>query len=96
MRRLLVESSVIRSIGYDRTQRIMEIAFHDGHIYQYAGVEPEAVAELLAGDSIGHVFRERIRDRYPYRRMTRPRRRWVRRRDPASKTFAWRRRTSRE
>jgi hypothetical protein len=96
MRRLLVESSVIRSVGYDRAQQILEIAFHDGHIYQYAGVEPEVVAELLAARSIGHVFRERIRDVYPYRRMTRPRRRWVRRRDPASATFAWRRRASRE
>ena len=72
MRRMLVESSAIRSVGYDAAQRTLEIAFTSGRIYQYTGVEPGVVAELLDAESKGRYFREHIRPVYPYRRMRRP------------------------
>ena len=74
MRRLLVESSVMRSVGYDASRQILEIAFHSGRIYQYFDVPPEVYRGLLEAASKGRYFREHIRPVYRYERLRR--RRW--------------------
>jgi len=64
MRRRPVESSSLRSVGYDSRSRTLEIEFHSGSLYQYFNV-PEAVfEELLAQDSLGAYFNAEIRDAY--------------------------------
>lgn len=66
MRRQVIESSVIRSVGYDPSSKTLEIEFEPGdRVYQYFDV-PEAVyQELLAAPSRGHFFNERIKGTYP-------------------------------
>ncbi|GAA4313269.1 KTSC domain-containing protein [Compostibacter hankyongensis] len=66
MRREAVNSSVIASVGYDEQNKILEIAFHHGGIYQYSGVPLSIYEGLMSADSLGHYFAENIRNGYEY------------------------------
>lgn len=72
MDRTPVESSCLRSLGYDGARRLLEVEFQSGALYQYEEVSPEVVRELLAADSLGRHF-NRIFKAYafPYRRLDR-------------------------
>jgi hypothetical protein len=56
-------------VGYDPQNRILEIAFHGGGIYQYEDVSQDTYTEMMAAPSKGRYFAERIRDRYAWRRV---------------------------
>ncbi len=54
MRRSPVESSTLRSIGYDAHRRELELEFLDsGDIYRYFDVSAAEYAEFMAADSKG-------------------------------------------
>lgn len=64
MKRIVVTSSNIRSIGYEASSYTLEIEFKDLTTYRYHNV-PEAVHSLLmASESHGKYFNQHIRDRY--------------------------------
>ena len=69
MNRQPVQSSNIRSVGYDATAQTLEIEFHSGGIYHYFEVPESVHLGLLAAPSKGTYFHERIEDRYRYRRV---------------------------
>jgi len=69
MLRETVQSSVIATIGYSRSDQTLEVQFHTGRVYQYEGVPPEQHAALMAAESIGRYFNENIRDRYPAKEL---------------------------
>ncbi|MGN6744282.1 MAG: KTSC domain-containing protein [Amnibacterium sp.] len=69
MRRYRIDSSAIRSVGYDEASRTLELEFGSGAVYDYDGVPPEEVLALLEAESRGHYFEEHIRGPYPYRRV---------------------------
>jgi hypothetical protein len=71
MRRQPVESSVVRSVGYDQAERIMEIEFHNDRVYRYFVVPQSVYQQLLAAPSFGRYFNENVRDRYPSREIGR-------------------------
>lgn len=64
MQRQFVESSMLRSVGYDRDTQTLEVEFQHGGIYHYFDVEEDTYKELLEAESIGHYFNECIRDQY--------------------------------
>jgi hypothetical protein len=64
MRRQLVNSSSLRSVGYDPRLLILEIEFHHTGVYQYYDVPGAVFAALLAQDSLGAYFNTNIRDVY--------------------------------
>lgn len=66
MQRQMVESSLIRSAGYDVKSKTLEVELTNGRIYEYYGVPEEAYKELLAAASQGRYFLANIRDVYPY------------------------------
>ncbi|MFF7994223.1 KTSC domain-containing protein [Kitasatospora xanthocidica] len=68
MDRTAVDSSVLRSVGYDPAARRLELEFTGGRVYEYAGVPARVHRELLAAESHGRYFVRRIRGRYAYRR----------------------------
>jgi hypothetical protein len=53
MRRQNVQSSNISSIGYDTDDRILEVEFHNGGIYQYVSVPSEVHRSFLQASSHG-------------------------------------------
>jgi hypothetical protein len=69
MRRSRVQSSSVRSIGYDPRQHALEIEFHGGSIYRY-GLVPESVFERLrTAPSVGSFVNTVVKPRYPARKL---------------------------
>jgi hypothetical protein len=64
MRRQLVNSSSLRSMGYDPRSQTLEVEFHNTGVYQYFGVPRTVVEEMLAQHSLGAYFNAEIRDIY--------------------------------
>ncbi|MFC5665924.1 KTSC domain-containing protein [Kitasatospora misakiensis] len=69
MLRTPVDSSALRSVGYDAAHRMLELEFTCGGLYAYRSVPGRVHRELVAADSLGRYFAREIRDRYPYRRL---------------------------
>ena len=71
MERQVVESTTMRSIGYDRTEQVLEVEFQSGDIYQYLDVPPAIYKELSDAESKGQYFNSEIRDIYEFVRLDR-------------------------
>ena len=69
MLREVVESSSLRSIGYDRATRELEIEFRSGWIYRYADVPFETWLELRRAPSKGKFFQSFVRDQFAATRV---------------------------
>ena len=69
MHRQRVDSSNIRSIGYDKDTKLLEIEFHSDSIYQYSDVDQSVHSALMKAGSTGSFFYRNIRDRYPATKM---------------------------
>lgn len=63
-----IESSNITSIGYDSKNKILEIEFKHGGIYQYFDVHDSIYDELLNADSPGKYFAKNIRNDNEYQK----------------------------
>ena len=63
-------STAIRALAYDPDSRTLFVTFTSGEIYAYGEVAPEAYEAFRSAGSRGGFFAARIRDRYPYRRLT--------------------------
>ncbi|MCS7101783.1 MAG: KTSC domain-containing protein [Burkholderiaceae bacterium] len=59
----------IRSAGYDRASRILEIEFDDGSIVQHTAVGEEIARRFLSSSSPASVYRDTIQDEYSQRRV---------------------------
>ena len=67
MDRLPISSSLIRSIGYDFPNSLLEVELlPSGRIYRYFDVPLSIYNELMAAESKGSFFNESIRDLYPF------------------------------
>lgn len=61
-----VDSTTMRSVGYEARSRILEIEFDSGAVYQYLGAPARVYEQLIAAESKGRYFNREIRDRYQY------------------------------
>ena len=66
MDRAPVDSTLIKSIGYDTTLSELEVELQNGLVYRYAGVPEFLYHGLALAGSKGAFFNTRIRDRYPF------------------------------
>ena len=64
VRRVPVESTSVKSVGYDPDTGTMEVEFVSGAVYEYLGVPPKVHRELVGAESIGGYFTQYVRDRY--------------------------------
>lgn len=69
MDRKRVNSSAIRSIGYDERDRVLEVEFSDGRITQYSGVSAELHRRLVSAPSIVSYFRDNIEESFTAKRV---------------------------
>ncbi len=69
MLREVVDSSSLRSIGYDRTGRTLEIEFRGGGVYQYDDVPDTVWSELRRSASKGKFFQEHVREHFAVTRV---------------------------
>jgi hypothetical protein len=69
MERKRINSSNIRSVGYDSRNRVLEIEFSNGNIYQYTGVSDEVHRRLMNSPSPGSYFRDEIEESFTGKRI---------------------------
>ena len=70
MRRTEVESSNIKTIGYDKDERVLEVTFLKGGVYFYLGVQPDIYRGFMEAESHGKFFHRNIKGVYECLKMT--------------------------
>lgn len=58
--RIRVKSSNIHSVGYDKSQKVLQVEFLNGRIYQYYDVSVNIFNDLLKAQSKGMFFNSNI------------------------------------
>lgn len=69
MERLPVDSSNLRSIGYDLKKQVLEVEFQSGEIYDYLDVPEVEFNALKNAPSIGQYFAKNIRNDYRFKHV---------------------------
>lgn len=67
MKRTLVVSSTIRSVGYDEGTRTLEVEFNNGSTYQYDDVPAKEYRALLSAESVGKQFHKSIKPNFKFK-----------------------------
>jgi hypothetical protein len=69
MERKRVNSSKLKSVGYDEKSRTLEIEMSNGQIFQYAGVYPEVFRRLMAAPNPSAFYDDKIAEEYSAKRV---------------------------
>jgi hypothetical protein len=69
VQRKRVNSSKLRSVGYDEQTMTLEIEFANGQVYQYPKVYPEVYRRFLAAPNPTSFYEDRIEEEYTGRRV---------------------------
>jgi hypothetical protein len=69
MQRKRVNSSRLRSVGYDEQTRTLEVEMSNGQVYQYSGVYPEVYRRFMAAPNPTTFFDDKIADEYTAKRV---------------------------
>jgi hypothetical protein len=69
MKREAVESTTLRSVGYEPKSKVLEMEFESGVVYQYFEVPVGVFEALLRAESKGRYFNREIRDDYECMRV---------------------------
>lgn len=64
-----VDSSMIRSVGYDPGTKTMRVLFVSGKTFEYSGVPAEVHEGLMTSGSKGGYMRDLVIDCYPTKQM---------------------------
>ena len=64
-----VDSSSIRSVDYDPDNRILELEYAGGNVYQYYEVPEGIHIDLMCADSKGRFVNFRIKPYYSYKKI---------------------------
>jgi hypothetical protein len=68
MQRKKVNSSKIRSVGYDERGQVLEIEFSNGEVLQYLRVSHETHRRLMAAPNPAAYYEDNIAEDYTSRR----------------------------
>ena len=69
MERTEVDSSQVRSVGYDSESQTLEVEFSAGGLYYYHGVPTEVFNGLMAAGSTGRFLASHVKGVYPFERV---------------------------
>jgi hypothetical protein len=64
MDRIEVDSTTLAWVGYSPDQRLLELGFHSGKVFDYFEVPLQTYYELLHADSKGRYFNLHIRNHF--------------------------------
>jgi hypothetical protein len=59
----------IRSAGYDRAARILEVEFDNGSVVQHSGVGEELARRFLASGAPASFYRDNVEDEFTRKRV---------------------------
>ncbi|MGY1841001.1 MULTISPECIES: KTSC domain-containing protein [unclassified Modestobacter] len=66
-----MQSSSVRSVGYDLDSHVLQLEFVDGGVYDYLDVPPEEALAMLESASIGRYVNTSIKPRFHCRAVHR-------------------------
>jgi hypothetical protein len=69
MQRKRVNSSKVRSVGYDEATRTLEVEMSNGQVFQYTGVYPEVYRQFMAAPNPTAFFDDKIAEEYSAKRV---------------------------
>ncbi len=70
MKREPVESTAIKSIGYNEDKKILEVQLLEtGKIYQYKEVPLEEYFDFMDAKSLGEYYNRVIKEKYEYNEL---------------------------
>ena len=69
MERQFIESSMIKSIGFDAKYSTLEIEFNSGEVWQYFDFPESLWYEFVSSDSKGKFFHREIKKQYSESRV---------------------------
>lgn len=69
MERKRVNSSRLRSVGYDEKNQVLEIEMSNGQVWQYTKVSPEVHRRFMAAPNPTSFFDDKIAEEYSSRRV---------------------------
>ena len=69
MQRKRVNSSKLRSIGYDERLEILEVEMSDGTVFQYSRVSPEVHRRFMNAPNPTTYFDDKIAEEYSSKRV---------------------------
>jgi hypothetical protein len=64
-----IQRGGIKSAGYDRNQRILEIEFDNGQLIQHTAVGEEIARRFLTASSPASVYKDTIQEEYTIKRI---------------------------
>lgn len=71
MKRTPVESSNVKDIGHDAQERVLEVGFLNGSVYQYLDVPESIYNGLMQAESKGAYLDEHVKKAgYKYRQVS--------------------------
>jgi hypothetical protein len=59
----------IKSAGYDRNARVLEIEFDNGSVIQHTAVGEEIARRFIASSSPGSYYKDNIQEEFTVRRV---------------------------
>jgi hypothetical protein len=59
----------IKSAGYDRTNRVLEIEFDNGSVLQHTAVGDEIARQFLASSAPASYYKDNIQEEFTIRRV---------------------------
>ncbi len=59
----------IKSAGYDRSSRVLEIEFDNGSVIQHTAVGEEIARRFLASNAPASVYKDTIQEEFSIRRV---------------------------
>jgi hypothetical protein len=69
MERKRVNSSKLRSVGYDEKSMTLEVEMSNGQVYQYVKVYPEVYRRFMAAPNPTTFFDDKIAEEYAAKRV---------------------------
>jgi hypothetical protein len=69
MERRPVESSNLKSVGYDSSKQILEIEFKDRSVYQYFTVPESVFQNLMTAGSKGSYLNTHVKGKFRYAKL---------------------------
>jgi hypothetical protein len=64
-----VQSSAVRSVGYDAGNWVLQVKFANGKVYNYFRVPPEEYARVMDAASIGSYVNQQVKPYYAAREV---------------------------
>ena len=69
MERKRLNSSKVRSVGYDQKSQTLEVELTNGQVYQYVKVYPEVYRQFMAAPNPSTFYDDKIAEDYTGRRV---------------------------